>query len=771
MIKVRRSMAAGMQVFSASFMAFFVLTMPFRHMFRLVEVTEVRPASALPPVCGILFGLPGVLGCTGGNLAADLLSGSPVRLCFPAAVIEFFYGVFPGIFWKWLFRGKAFHLNRVKDVMWYLGITVLNSFISAVLLGLLIELCGYREFLMEIAVFMFFNNLVFGILLGIPLLIVFDYIRSGNRQKVFSLNVRFVLIFLFLAMISSITVGAVYYYTQSGNRYQDMILWNRLYLAVALEFFLFGGISLGFLRYMEKNITIPIEKLSMLAAGYADAQNKRPPDSRKMIAKCEKLSVLPGEPGQLAEAFCKMLSDVDDYVKYIRDMTAEKERMNAEINVASRLQADMLPKAGVTVPEREEFCLEAWMSEVGGVGGDFYDYFLLDDDHLAFLVADVSGKGIPGALFMVMAKTLLFNYTKKSSDFAQALMDVNNSLCDNNRDSMFVTAWIGILTLSSGRLVFINAGHNPPLVKKGKRGFQYVTRRSGPFLAGMENTSYQTFAMKLEPGDQIFVYSDGVTEAHDSRNGLFGEERLKQCLNQCVQVSPEEQISCVWREVEKFRGAAERFDDITMLALHYRGDGYKKYTVNVELGRTQQMEEYVEKILSEADVPEEIRLEIKMAVDELYSNICRYSQASEATVACKVRDGAVRMYFEDNGIAFNPLEKEEPDVTMDLYHREIGGLGIFMVRQMMAEMYYEHVAGKNRLFLKRCLENPGALDKCRMMKEGKKNGNERCKNGCGTEKDEEVFETNSESGGSRKNSAEAGGDGGVLQGGIVGGKV
>lgn len=682
---------------------FFFITMPFRQMFQMIAVTEVRPASALPPVLGMLFGVAGAIGCALGNLVADILSGYSLMLCFLGFLVQFMYGWIPYLIWHGLYKNKRFHLNSMYNILRYIGIICLDSFFVAGALGILTEVFGYSHLVSASTILIFFNNVVFCMILGIPIFVVLDIFISKNKRKVFSLNVRFVLMFLMLSVVSAVTFGVACYREKSYDISDAMQLWNKVYEYVALDFLFLCSISILFLWFLEKNITIPIEKLSDIARSYADAANADHPDSEKYIQKCNEICNLSGEPGYLAIAFCKMLTDVERYVEDIKVITKEKEKIKTELYVASQVQKDMLPNAEEAFSERNEFILSARMNAAKGVGGDFYDFFLLDEDHLVFLVSDVSGKGIPAALFMVMAKTLLMSHTKKTDNPAQAFEDTNNSLCDNNKDEMFVTSWMGVLALSSGELVYINAGHNPPLCKHKDGEYTFITERSGFVLAGMEHMKYKPYTIKLLPEDRLFVYSDGVTEAHNEKDEIYGEERLRQCLTEHGEDAPKEQIEKVWEELEDFKGKEEQFDDITMLALQYLGDGYEKYTDKADIGLTGEIEDYVEKLLIDAGVKEDIRIKIRVVIDEIYSNICRYGNAVTATVACKIRDGKIRMYFEDDGVAFNPLEKTDPDISSDVKRRTIGGLGIYMVRQMMDKISYERVDDKNRLKIEKQL--------------------------------------------------------------------
>lgn len=249
---------------------------------------------------------------------------------------------------------------------------------------------------------------------------------------------------------------------------------------------------------------------------------------------------------------------------------AESARIDQELEFARKIQHSTLPNIFPPFPERQEFGLWAEMDTAKEVGGDFYDFFMVGDK-LGFLVADVSGKGIPAALFMMRAKTYLKSKALSGADPAKTMAAANNHLCEDNEAGMFVTAWYGLLDLASGRLTYVNAGHNPPLLKRAAGRFEYLKGRSGIILAGMEGLSYKAFELELKPGDQLFLYTDGVTEAENPAGELYGEERLRGCLDRLAPRPLESFLGEVKADVDAFAGGADQFDDITMLLLRYYG--------------------------------------------------------------------------------------------------------------------------------------------------------------------------------------------------------
>ncbi len=275
------------------------------------------------------------------------------------------------------------------------------------------------------------------------------------------------------------------------------------------------------------------------------------------------------EMNYMATSFKEMTVRMEEYIKNLTAVTAEKERISAELDVATQIQADMLPRIFPPFPDRREFDIYASMDPAKEVGGDFYDYFFLDPDHLALVMADVSGKGVPAALFMVISKTLLKNRAQLGGSPKEVLEDINNQLCEGNDAGLFVTVWLGILTISTGQLVSANAGHEYPAIYRKGEGYSLLKDKHGPPLATMEGLHYRETEIHLEHGDAIFLYTDGVTEATNKDDKLFGDERLVESLNQYQESDVEETLVGVRKDIDAFVAEAPQFDDLTMMCVRF----------------------------------------------------------------------------------------------------------------------------------------------------------------------------------------------------------
>lgn len=387
-------------------------------------------------------------------------------------------------------------------------------------------------------------------------------------------------------------------------------------------------------------------------------------------------------------------------------ITRKTARIESELNLANSIQAHMLPTIFPPYPECEEVDLYASMKPARAVGGDFYDFFMLDDRHLAMVMADVSGKGIPAALFMVIAKTLIKNEVMMGTDPAEVFGKVNHMLCEGNENDMFVTAWLGILDTEKGILTYVNAGHNPLVVKTGDNAFAYLKSRAGFVLGGMDGIKYRQQELIFQPGDRLFLYTDGVTEAECPDGTFYGNDRLLEFLNSHDEKDLENILKGLSEDIDKFAEGAEQSDDITMMMMEYRQKKESDALMERKfLARVNQLEEvsaYVEQVLEEAGCPPKTSMQISVCAEEIFVNIAKYAyteKEEDVSLGIKCEDGQVIMRFTDHGIPYDPLAKKDPDVKLSAEEREIGGLGIYLVKKNMDDVQYKYQNGKNILTL------------------------------------------------------------------------
>lgn len=450
--------------------------------------------------------------------------------------------------------------------------------------------------------------------------------------------------------------------------------------------------------YVRRILIRPLGTLHHAAIGLVESRMENLSDFKVDLHTGDELE-------DLSDAFRYMVSELNEYIRDLSRVTAEKERIGAELDVARHIQASMLPCIFPAFPERHEFDIYASMTPAKEVGGDFYDFFLVDDDHLAIVMADVSGKGVPAALFMMISKTLLKSAAQSGLSPKAVLEKVNNQLCENNDAEMFVTVWLGILEISTGKMKCANAGHEYPAIMRRGGGFQLFKDKHGLVLAGMEGARYREYELELNEGDRLFVYTDGVPEATNADTVLYGTDRMLHALNEAKDRSCCELLASLHRDVDAFVGAADQFDDITMLCIELRtvANGMKKIGIAPTLDKLPEATGFFEDILSAANAPMKVIAQVNVAVDEIFSNIARYSGATAATLGCSLADGRMTLRFSDNGRPYDPTGKPDPDTTLSAEERDIGGLGIFMVKKIMDEVTYEYVDGLNILTLVKAL--------------------------------------------------------------------
>lgn len=327
-------------------------------------------------------------------------------------------------------------------------------------------------------------------------------------------------------------------------------------------------VAFAMAKHMKKKLVRPINEIAEAAEKYVADRRSGDKDTEHFSG----LNIHTGdELENLSLTMADMEHDLKDYEENLTKITAEKQRISTELSLATRIQANMLPSIYPAFPERSEFDIYASMDPAKEVGGDFYDFFLIDDDHLCMVIADVSGKGVPAALFMMASRIILANNAKMGKSPAQILTDTNETICSNNREEMFVTVWLGILEISTGKLTAANAGHEYPVLKQADGKFELYKDKHGFVIGGMDGLRYKEYEIQLKPGAKLFLYTDGVPEATDADGELFGTERMLDALNDEPTAKPEQVLKNVRSAVDAFVKDAEQFDDLTMLGMEYFG--------------------------------------------------------------------------------------------------------------------------------------------------------------------------------------------------------
>lgn len=348
-------------------------------------------------------------------------------------------------------------------------------------------------------------------------------------------------------------------------------VWIQYVLTLIGAIILLSALAMTIMySWLKKRVILPVQRLKEVSEKIVSSSRETDDPQELILADPE---IHTGDEMEvLAVALSDMFADMKLYMTDLLKVTKEKERIGAELNVATRIQADMLPRIFPPFPDRSEFDIYATMQPAKEVGGDFYDFFMLDEDHLGLVMADVSGKGVPAALFMVIAKTLIKNRAQMGGSPAEVLAYVNEQLCDGNDAELFVTVWFAILELSTGKGIAANAGHEHPVLRRIGGDYELVVYRHSPAVATLPGIRFREHEFELHPGDRVFVYTDGVPEAINEKEEDYGPDRMLAALNSCPPDTPmDETLRLVREDLDRFAGQMPQFDDVTMMAIDYRG--------------------------------------------------------------------------------------------------------------------------------------------------------------------------------------------------------
>jgi sigma-B regulation protein RsbU (phosphoserine phosphatase) len=497
----------------------------------------------------------------------------------------------------------------------------------------------------------------------------------------------------------------------------NQILWaNALLIIIAALLVLCAALIA---RRISRRITWPIRKLSQDVEAVASGDL----DYHADIKTGDEIE-------ELSHGFEDMTHRLKDYIAEINRTTAEKQRISTELNVAADIQASMLPNIFPPFPDKDEFEIFASMDAAREVGGDFYDFFFVDENRLAVVIADVSDKGVPASLFMVVAKTLIKSNAQLGLRPSEVFRVVNNLLTEGNDTHMFVTAFMAYLDLSDGSFSYVNAGHTPVL--RASIGGEFVVLPADPgfVLGAIRDFEFAERQDTLAPGDVLFLYTDGVTEATSPDLQLFSEARLLEVLNASHDQSMPELLDSVKQQIELFAAGSEQADDITMLGLRLQkfasdepagskpdrepdskpGGNPTFLPRNLEIAANvknlPEVLEFVNSGLTELNfLPSQIK-HVSIITEEIFVNIAKYAYPNTSTGSVHMRmrresaTGALLLSFVDNGIPFNPLERPIPDITQDAEHRAIGGLGIYLISNLVDVLDYQYQDNQNILTAK-----------------------------------------------------------------------
>ena len=459
---------------------------------------------------------------------------------------------------------------------------------------------------------------------------------------------------------------------------------------VHLQYIMFLALSIIVLflifvinRICQKSTRQLIE-LSKLATRYGQGDFK---DAFNEQPSCSDIKML-------STAMENMRLNLLQYTEKEIKEAAEKQKNKSELEIASNIQKASL---SLKYPENNRFDISTKMVPAKEVGGDFYDFFFIDENKFAIVIADVSGKGIPAALYMMKAQTLIKNICKGKLPLNEVFAHVNNQLYEGNDTCMFVTAFMAVIDLNTGDVEYVNAGHIPPMVGDYS-GYNYINVKKNVILGIRKNAVFEVEKLKLKSGDHIFLYTDGVTEAENAKSNFYGAKRLKKVLEKPA-VHSEANLAAVMKDIRKFVKGNRQSDDITMLDFAYFGD--TRLILNADNKNLSQMINFLRQDTEKHNISSKKQFNLITAAEEIFANICDYAYVGpnkgKAEIRTYINKGLYYVEFSDKGRRYNPLKVKEPDLGADLSKRKIGGLGIYLAKRMSDRILYAYKGNRNIL--------------------------------------------------------------------------
>ena len=465
---------------------------------------------------------------------------------------------------------------------------------------------------------------------------------------------------------------------------------DKFYINMFIVLLLLGFIIPALLYFsMNRYIINPIAKLKDIAYKISNGED--------VNIKIEN----PEEFAQLASTYDKMTKD-------IKLITQERAKINSELSIAKSIQASSLPNVFPPFPDKSEFDIFALMEPAKEVGGDFYDFYFINDTKFMFLIADVSGKGVPAALFMMTVKTLINNISQVNDDPKYLIKKINKKICETNKEGFFVTMLAGIIDIKTGELNIINCGHNLPLIKRHNGAYEYLGLNSNIVLGVFEDAEFEIYNTVMKSGDILYTYTDGVTEAINIDDEIYGEEKLYECLNNIKDTKPSNIAQKVKDSIKKYTDSVPQSDDITMLIFKYNGESnevinnMKTFKQIVTQENYKAFYSWLHDALKEWKINDDLTNKLDMCAEEIFANVAFYAYPNGQgliEVSLNKYDNNIILEFKDEGIAYNPLEKPDPDITLPPEERPIGGLGIYMVKKLSDEISYKREDDNNILRL------------------------------------------------------------------------
>lgn len=707
--RLLRSAAVGL----ACAIAYFIVLEAFLHVPMFNGSTQVRPASGLGPVLGLVFGFPAILGCAIANTISDSLRETNTMLLVPYFFVQIVYDAVLRVLWRLKTRNESscpeFRLDSSRRIAGFLGMVLLDSVLVAVLL---IPFEQGSMDVLNIHVVHALNNFLSLVYVGVPLLLVLGWARGRKSRKPGGLAERATLTALFGAGISNMICFLVVFLPRAFEATDSTSFAHfvaGVYIALSAMTVAMFVLACILLRTVETRLAHPIDRLSESSRKFAVRFEALGPEAVAAGALDEEFGDKKPleEIAGLIDASNAMRRSLAENVIASRLAEREKERVTAEISIAAKIQEEMLPKEFSELRGRYGLEIDACMLPARQVGGDFYDVFSVDDSRICLLIADVSDKGVPASLFMMRAMTVLRDCVRSEADVADALMLANARLCKANDSSMFVTAFVIVLDVRTGRFRCSNAGHNPPWLFRSN-GVQKLSLKPGLPLGMMDIARYSSDGIPLLPGEGVLLYTDGVTDSMNPDGALYGEERLRGVLESVLNDGPgraDHAVRGLVMDAMMFSSGVEQADDLTLLSFSWLV-GASSLEVWPECEECDRATDFFREAFSAREVSRRTMFDIMLIVEETFVNIATHAfedgrEKRPVTLmagtdpAC----GVLHMVFCDEGIAYDPTVQEAKPVSTDDQELVPGGLGVFLAREKSDGIYYDRLDGRNVLHI------------------------------------------------------------------------
>ena len=737
----RRSRKRRLGMFAACFVAYLAVLEGFLAVPQFNDIVQIRPASALGPVLGLFFGLPGIFGCATANLVSDILhEGATPFMLAGYFMIQIMYNGLPR--WVWyLVNAKSPRpyprFDSASKTALYMGLVLVDS--ACVNLAVYLFVGAPPESGPSFAA-RGLNNVWMLLYIGLPLLYALErsplmpnpprwiHVPYRNIKKA-NLTQRFVIWFVIASALLMLLVSVLVIAFASGDEEDFQTVVHTMFHEAAILIVPIFLPMFAFLHILERRFTRPIEVLALDQQTFIERMESDVEQGRRdmRIAVDERGTKPRYEIAELYESTNKMRRDMVGFIERLYNVTAERQRTATELDVARQIQMSAVPHDFDSLTERFALDIAGFMRPAREVGGDFYDVFEVGERGVAFVIGDVSGKGVPAALFMMRAQSLLRQYLLETDDLGTAFTLANRQLCERNDAMLFVTAFACVVDAATGEVRYANAGHNPPVLKQnGKLG--YLACRPGLVLGAMDVVKYREGSFACSPGDGLLLYTDGVSEAADAADELFGEDRLLDTLaridasggegahvvsdvqasdvaaaaSAAAASSAQTAVNSLAASVDAFAGEAPQADDITMLAFRWNLP-VQRLTLPADDAELDSLFAFLEPLCEGEGRTPKMMAQMMLVCEEVFVNICHYGFPDgqprlpvDIKAAVDERAGCLHLVFSDQGIAYDPLSHNAKKVDPTDEQRK-GGLGILLMRKYMDDLRYTRADGRNIL--------------------------------------------------------------------------